>query len=192
MISDVFGVSLASRSRSATSRSISSLRLRHTQLLLRGGARTPLEPLEPPRCSAADGDVKKRGDVEQPKTERWKKNQVDHLTLESQEFSIVFSKEQREGPFLKKHIVENGDILTPKAREFLALHFAKRNPPATTHSEFHRRHQGRGWGHGKVLSVFWRSYSIVDVSSKSTLQGDIWWSIHEYTINGYKWDISQH
>ncbi|CAL1127924.1 unnamed protein product [Cladocopium goreaui] len=47
MISDVFGVSLASRSRSATSRSISSLRLRHTQLLLRGGARTPLEPLEP-------------------------------------------------------------------------------------------------------------------------------------------------
>ena len=98
---DVFGVSLASRSRSATSRSISSLRLRHTQLLLRGGARTPLEPLEPPRCSAADGDLKKRGDVEQPKTERWKNFLVDHLTLESQE-SIVFSKEQREGPFLKK------------------------------------------------------------------------------------------
>jgi hypothetical protein len=169
---DVFGVSLASRSRSATSRSISSLRLRHTQLLLRGGARTPLEPLEPPRCSAADGDLKKRGDVEQPKTERWKNFLVDHLTLESQE-SIVFSKEQREGPFLKKHFPENGDILTPKAREFLALHFAKRTPPATTQSESHRRHQGRGWGQGKVLSVFWRSYSIVDVSSKSTLQGDI-------------------
>ena len=114
---DVFGVSLASRSRSATSRSISSLRLRHTQLLLRGGARTPLEPLEPPRCSAADGDLKKRGDVEQPKTERWENFLVDHLTLESQE-SIVFSKEQREGPFLKKHFPENGDILTPKAREF--------------------------------------------------------------------------
>ena len=28
-------------------RGISSLRLRHTQLLLRGGVRTPLEPLEP-------------------------------------------------------------------------------------------------------------------------------------------------
>ena len=68
----------------------------------------------------------------------------------------------------------------PKAREFLALLFAQRNPLATTHSESHRR-QGRGWGHGKVLS-----FLAVTVDSSAQR-----WrcKVNKHTSRGFWWSI---